>query len=130
MTTATEVYECLTQHGVVLRVQDGQLKARATQGMLTEAWRHEIRTHREALMALLTSTGSPMPQALPARPHAAPSLHAATQAPCVVCGGSQRWDDAGVWRCTTCWPTPLTVTTRQAAQRYQASCRPPKAKES
>jgi hypothetical protein len=24
--------------------------------------------------------------------------------PCAVCGGTERWEHAGVWRCVTCWP--------------------------
>jgi hypothetical protein len=24
--------------------------------------------------------------------------------PCIVCGGTDRWDDAGIWRCVVCWP--------------------------
>jgi hypothetical protein len=35
--------------------------------------------------------------------------------PCVVCGKTERWDDAGIWRCVACWPTPLTEATRHAA---------------
>jgi ribosomal protein L37AE/L43A len=34
--------------------------------------------------------------------------------PCVVCASPARWDDAGVWRCTACWPMPLTEATRTA----------------
>ena len=35
--------------------------------------------------------------------------------PCVSCGGGIRWNDAGVWRCVACWPTPLTLAARQRA---------------
>jgi hypothetical protein len=24
--------------------------------------------------------------------------------PCVVCGGRERWDHHGIWRCVACWP--------------------------
>ena len=24
--------------------------------------------------------------------------------PCVVCGGRERWDHHGIWRCVVCWP--------------------------
>ena len=24
--------------------------------------------------------------------------------PCVVCGGRERWDHHGIWRCIVCWP--------------------------
>ena len=23
--------------------------------------------------------------------------------PCVICGRTERWDDAGIWRCRHCW---------------------------
>ena len=39
--------------------------------------------------------------------------------PCVVCGGGNRWDDAGIWRCVACWPTPLTQQTMVAERAYQ-----------
>lgn len=26
------------------------------------------------------------------------------QFPCVVCGGRERWDHHGLWRCVACWP--------------------------
>ena len=35
-------------------------------------------------------------------------------APCTVCGNTRRWNDAGLWRCGTCWPTPLTAAARVA----------------
>ena len=53
MATAMEIYASLTRHGVSLRVADGQLKARATDGPLRDAHRQDIREHREELMALL-----------------------------------------------------------------------------
>jgi hypothetical protein len=34
--------------------------------------------------------------AIPPRPVRSP--------PCAVCGGIERWDQEGVWRCVTCWP--------------------------
>ena len=58
MATATEVYKSLMNHGVVLRVHDGQLKARATDGPLREAHRQDIREHREALLELLQAPPS------------------------------------------------------------------------
>jgi ribosomal protein L37AE/L43A len=47
----------------------------------------------------------------------APAVRAAALtplAPCTVCASPARWDDAGVWRCTACWPQPLTAATRTA----------------
>jgi hypothetical protein len=35
--------------------------------------------------------------------------------PCVVCAGTDRWDDAGVWRCRACCPEPASRAARQAA---------------
>jgi hypothetical protein len=46
--------------------------------------------------------------------------------PCVICGGNERWDDAGVWRCGACWPTPLTQKTRAAERAYQRAGRTPR----
>jgi hypothetical protein len=40
-------------------------------------------------------------------------------APCALCGGQERWNDAGTWRCIACWPTPLTRATREAERQYQ-----------
>jgi hypothetical protein len=40
-------------------------------------------------------------------PHvsATPNLAPLTQQyPCVVCSGSERWDDHGIWRRVACWP--------------------------
>jgi hypothetical protein len=45
----------------------------------------------------------------------------APDAPCAVCASLERWDDAGVWRCPTCWPVPLT----EAARRAEAQPLPP-----
>jgi hypothetical protein len=36
------------------------------------------------------------------------------QHPCVVCSSTERWGDAGIWRCKTCWPTPLSQAARRA----------------
>ena len=40
--------------------------------------------------------------------------------PCAVCGGDIRWNDHGVQRCRTCWPTPLTRRALKAEQTAQA----------
>src|SRR5438477_11134865 len=29
--------------------------------------------------------------------------------PCVVCEGTERWNDHGIWRCRHCWPALLTA---------------------
>jgi hypothetical protein len=36
--------------------------------------------------------------------------------PCAVCDGVVRWNDHGVQRCRSCWPTPLTRRAREAEQ--------------
>jgi tubulysin polyketide synthase-like protein len=71
----------LTRQGDTLRVHDPQ-------HILTDALRQAIRTHKAALLAVLTP--EPLTQYYP----------------CVVCSGSERWDDAGIWRCLACWPSP------------------------
>jgi hypothetical protein len=40
--------------------------------------------------------------------------------PCVVCEGTDRWEDRGIWRCRHCWPDPLTASARAAAQAEAA----------
>ena len=30
--------------------------------------------------------------------------------PCAFCGGTERWDDAGIMRCVTCWPVARSRT--------------------
>jgi hypothetical protein len=30
--------------------------------------------------------------------------------PCALCGGIERWDDHGIWRCLTCWPRVASRT--------------------
>ena len=34
--------------------------------------------------------------------------------PCAVCGGTDRWEHAGVWRCVTCWPLERCRTNARA----------------
>jgi hypothetical protein len=43
--------------------------------------------------------------------------------PCVVCDGRERWNDAGVWRCLACWPSPLTQQALTAERVYQRAGR-------
>ena len=33
-----------------------------------------------------------------------PHISKVVRPPCVVCGGSERWDHDGIWRCVVCWP--------------------------
>ena len=67
---------------------------------------------------LLLTPETPMVPAEQPRPlMAPPAVHSAPLtplAPCTVCASPTRWDDVGVWRCTTCWPTPLTEAARTA----------------
>ena len=46
-----------------------------------------------------TPTGWPLAQCARADPSAT-----VRPPPCAVCGGTERWDDAGILRCVTCWP--------------------------
>jgi hypothetical protein len=43
--------------------------------------------------------------------------------PCAVCGRVVRWNDQGVLRCVTCWPTPLTRKARAAERAYERTSR-------
>jgi hypothetical protein len=40
--------------------------------------------------------------------------------PCYACQGTQRWNDAGIWRCRACWPTPLTTQARKGTKKWAA----------
>jgi hypothetical protein len=63
----------------------------------------------------------------------APTLTTPTPLPqsahCAVCGSQDRWDDVGVFRCTTCWPTPLTDAARRAEQQERAQQQGEQARE-
>jgi hypothetical protein len=52
---------------------------------------------------------------------AVPTLAPLAAGPCAACGVAQRWDDAGVLRCASCWPMPLT----EAARTAEAQLLPP-----
>ena len=84
--------------GVVLTpYPDSTLCYKAPTGTLTPALLDAIRQHKAALLALLSQ---PMPAA-----HRAASPEPLTQdSPCVVCASTDRWEDAGIWRCRRCWP--------------------------
>ena len=55
--------------------------------------------HRYARFAEMP-TGWPLAQCVRADPPAT-----ARPSPCTVCGGTERWDDGGIMRCVTCWPS-------------------------
>jgi hypothetical protein len=78
---------------------DATLHCRAPQGILTPALVAGMRQHKAALLGLLAA---PPPEPL------------AQDTPCRVCDRTDRWDDAGVWRCRACWPEPVTRAARQA----------------
>jgi hypothetical protein len=62
LTTSFEAYATLAQQGVVLREEEGALKARRRQGTLTDAQRALIRDHKAGLIAFLsakTQRGAP-----------------------------------------------------------------------
>jgi len=46
--------------------------------------------------------------------------------PCSVCGGTDRWEDVGIWRCVACWPHPITRKTCEAERAYQRTSRVPR----
>jgi hypothetical protein len=75
----------LTRQGETLRVHDPQ-------HALTDDLRQQIREHKQDLLAILTP--EPLTQYYP----------------CVVCSGSERWDDHGIWRCVACWPRVASRT--------------------
>jgi len=80
--TALHTVGCqLIPEGEHLRVQDPQ-------HALTDDLRQPIREHKQDLLTILTP--EPLTQYYP----------------CVVCSGSERWDDAGIWRCLACWSAP------------------------
>jgi putative DNA primase/helicase len=54
--------------------------------------------HRYAQFAA-TPTGWPLAQCARADPPGTEQ-----PPPCAVCGGTARWEHAGVWRCVRCWP--------------------------
>jgi hypothetical protein len=60
--------------------------------------------HRYARCAE-TRTGWPLVQCARADPSGTEQ-----PPPCAVCGGTERWEHAGVWRCVTCWPSPGSRT--------------------
>ena len=98
---------------------DGMLHCRAPQGILTPALVDGMRQHKAALLGLLAASPAPLTQYYP----------------CVVCSGTDRWDDDGIWRCRGCSPTSLTDAARQTEWQEQAyreeqlrQARPPRAK--
>jgi hypothetical protein len=86
---APAVLNHLITIGCPVFLREGQLIVRDTQHVLTDDVRASIRTHRDALVTLLT----PAPRAL------------TPYYPCVVCGSTDRYEDHGIWRCEHCWPT-------------------------
>jgi hypothetical protein len=84
--TALDVFLELTGAGCELTRQGDRLRVRDPQHTLTDEVRQTIRAHKAALLALLT------PEPL------SPTY------PCVVCRGTPRWNDQGIWRCRQCWP--------------------------
>jgi hypothetical protein len=103
---------------VHLPVEGELLAVDAPKGLLTDDLHQAIRQYKQELLALLAP---PMPAAGPLQPTApAPPEPLTPHYPCTVCGKVERWDDAGVWQCKTCWPAPLTELARQAEAIFQA----------
>jgi TubC N-terminal docking domain len=85
--TALDVFLQLTAAGCALTRQGDKVRVCDPQHVLTDEVRQAIRAHKAALLGLLT------PEPL------SPTY------PCTVCSRTQRWDDRGIWRCMTCWPS-------------------------
>ena len=87
--TALDLFLHLTAAGCSLSREEGErLRVHDPQHVLTDDLRQQIREHKQELLAILTP--EPLRQYYP----------------CFVCSGSERWDDAGIWRCVACWPAP------------------------
>ena len=86
--TPLDLFLQLTAAGCQLTRQGETLRVRDPQHVLSDDLRQQIREHKQDLLAILTP--EPLTQ----------------HYPCVVCSGSERWDDAGIWRCLACWPSP------------------------
>lgn len=94
---AATLLQRLTTAGVHLTVDDGALEIDGPEPILTDALLRTIKTYKREILAQLT----------PAEKVPLPDLP-----PCAVCGGVDRWCDMDVWRCRTCWPSPLTAQAR------------------
>jgi hypothetical protein len=84
--TALDLFLHLIAAGCQLARQGETLRVHDPQHVLTDDLRQQLREHKQELLAILTP--EPLTQYYP----------------CVVCSGSERWDDAGIWRCLACWP--------------------------
>ena len=99
--TALDLLQQLDALGVSLTPHpDGTLRCRAPKGTLTPALVDSMRQHRQQLHDLVQEGGdcAAAPTA-PLRPEPLSRFY-----PCMVCGGVDRWDNCGVWRCRRCWP--------------------------
>ncbi len=99
--TTGEVLAVLRARDIRLMVDGDQLCYDAPVGAVTPEVVTLLREHKATLLATFS--------------HATPTAECATMAParpnpltpfypCVRCGNTDRWDDAGIWRCLACWP--------------------------
>ena len=86
--TALDLFLRLTAAGCHLTRQGETLRVHDPQHVLTDDLRQQIRKRKQDLLAILTPE--------PLTPYY----------PRVVCSGSERGDDHGIWRCVACWPAP------------------------
>jgi hypothetical protein len=113
--TALDLFKDLQTLGVVLTpAPDGTIRYKAPHGVMTDELCEAIRTHKEALRALIEGCEEVTPE-----PHA-PAI-ATSLPPCALCGGAERWDDHGILRCVTCYP-PGSMTLQRTMETLLA-CR-------
>ncbi len=102
--TAVVLLDELRTKGVQLTVEGEHLAVDAPKNVLNDDLRQAIREHKQELLALLSqpmSAADPVQPTAPTRPEPLTPHY-----PCVVCGGTDRWEDRGIWRCRRCWPPP------------------------
>ena len=100
MSEVGEVLAVLRARDIRLMVDGDQLCYDAPAGAVTPEVVTLLREHKTAFLAML-SPAAPVTKS----PATARNPASLTQYyPCVVCGGSERWDDHGIWRCRRCWP--------------------------
>jgi hypothetical protein len=63
-----------------------------------------LRQHKAELQALVQNGEAREARREGPAQAAAPPEPLTQSYPCVVCGGTERWDDTGIWRCVACWP--------------------------
>lgn len=102
--TPGAVLDRLTALGASLTpTPEGTLRYRGPAYLLPAEEQQELDTLKKELGQYKTAI---LAQLTPGRESAA------ALPPCAVCGGVDRWCDVEVWRCRTCWDSPLTIQAR------------------